>query len=332
MTHPQPHDPYQPDVSAEELFPGFYANPAVQMLADQSRWSVSDNEKMPIDMCELMNTGRIWGAREISDTCLVTLDELKEFLPTATNNAFYLRAQTDGMLVLDIEKTCPPEVAAELLGMSEILFSELSMSGRGYHLLLPLPPNFWDYPLATSKKVLREEHGWYEILLDHWVTFTRVEVPAERYLGPDEDALPEAPKWADLYASLAELAVDTPTVELDINAEKPDIPRESQIVDLMTRQPHKRDLEKFHGDYSRWEFSILGVLYNRLSAILVDIKDVVYHPYDENDQAWLVYTAAQKVIPPRNKHEEHRNGMPLLLNATVSLIARRSADSNTDAR
>lgn len=323
----QPDSKY-PVIDPDALFPEFYTNPVVQLLADHPRWTVSDKDKMPIDMRQLMNEGRIWGAREISDTCLVTLGELKDFLPNAANNAFYLQAQTDGLLVLDIEKTCPPEIAAELLGMSEALYSELSMSGRGYHLVLPLPTNFWDYPLATGKKVLREEHGWYEILLDHWVTFTRNDVPEDRYLYPGNDGvLPEAPAWADLYAGLAELAVETPSVELDINAEKPEIPREAQIIELMTRQPHGRKLEKFHGDFSRWEFSILGVLYNRLLAILVAVRDVVDHPYDESDQVWLVFLAAQQVIPAREKHEEYRNEMPLLMNAAVSLIARRAATS-----
>lgn len=335
MTQPQAQNQSEYVYDPDELFPGFYTNTAVQLLAGHSRWSVSGrlgddpekDAKAPIDMRALMTNGRIRGAWEISDRCLVTLDELKTFLPNAANNAFYLQAQTDGLLVLDIEKTCPPEIAAQLLGMTEALYSELSMSGRGYHLLLPLPSNFWDYPLAVSKKVLREEHGYYEILLDHWVTFTRNDVPAERYVDA-EGVLPVSPAWDELYASLAELAVEAPTVELDISAEKPEIPREEQILDLMTRQPPKRDLASFHGDYSRWEFSILGVLYNRLAAILVAVKDVVDHPYDEGDQAWLVYLAGQKIIPARDKHDEYRNGMPLLLNAAVSLVARRSADEN----
>jgi hypothetical protein len=41
-----------------------------------------------------------------------------------------------------------------------------------------------------------------------------------------------------------------------------------------------------------------------------------------------VYLAGQKIIPARDKHEEYRNGMPLLLNAAVSLVARRSADES----
>lgn len=324
----QPQDQHLSEPSAESLFPNFYENSAIRMLAGQSRWTVSDSDKMPIDMRELIANGRIRGAWEISEECLLSLDELTAALPNAANNAFYLQAQNDGLLVLDIEKTCPPEIAAKLLGMSETIHSELSMSGRGYHLVLPLPQNFWDYPLATAKKVLREEHGWYEILLDHWVTFTRVEIPDERYLDPSGDGvLPEAPEWADLYAELASKAVETPTVELDITAEKPEIPREEKIIELMTRLPHKRDLEKFHGDYSRWEFAIMGVLYNRLTAILVAIKDVVDHPYDDSDRAWLLYTAATKVIPEREKHSEYRNEMPLLMNAAVSLIARRGADT-----
>jgi len=332
-----PQDPQQSDYvyDPDALFPDFYTNTAVQLLAGHPRWSVSGrlgddptkDAKAPIDMRALMNHGRIRGAWEISDNCLVSLEELKTFLPNAANNAFYLQAQTDGLLVLDIEKTCPPEIAAPLLGMTETMYSELSMSGKGYHLVMPLPSNFWDYPIAVGKKVLREEHGYYEILLDHWCTFTRNPIPDERYVTP-EGELPEAPTWAEFYAGLAELAVESPTSELDITAEKPVIPREDQILDLMTRQKPKRDLASFHGDYSRWEFSILGALYNRLATILVAVRSVVDHPYDENDQAWLIYLAGQQLIPARDKHEEYRNGMPLLLNAAVSLVGRRAAARN----
>ncbi|KIA72700.1 hypothetical protein ANMWB30_24680 [Arthrobacter sp. MWB30] len=331
MTQPTPET--QQSAFADALFPSFYANSGVQLLADHPRWTVSDSEKMPIDMRHLLTTGLVRGAFEISDSCLVTLSELNAGLPNAANNAFYLQAQSDGLLILDIEKTCPPDIAAELLAMPETLYSELSMSGHGYHLLLPLPPNFWDYPIATGKKVLREEHGHYEILLEHWTTFTRLDVPADRYFPPGDDVLPQAPAWADLYASLAAKAVETPSVELDITTDKPEIPRETQIIELMTRMPHAKKLEKFHNDYSRWEYSILGVLYNRLKAILVAVREVAPdHPFGESDQVWLLYIAAQKVIPHRSKHDEFRNGMPLLMNAAASLVAQRMAEADVKSK
>jgi hypothetical protein len=302
-------------------FPEFYTNPIIGAIADLPRWTVSDSDKVPINMRELMSTGRLWGAHEISGECLVTLEDMVSFLPNASNNAFYLRAQTDGFLVLDIEKTCPPEIAQELLKLPN-LYAERSMSGKGYHLVLPLPKNFWDYPIATGKKVLQEEHGWYEILLDHWVTFTRNVLPSPELF---HDAEPDA--WENLYAKLAALAVEAPTAEFDFANERPDIPRVDQILDLMTRRPLEKNLEDFNGDDSRFEFSTLGVLYNRMGPILVAIKDAEPDAVlDESVKSWLIYEAATRMIVHREKHDEIRNGLPLLLNAAVALVARRLGD------
>lgn len=304
------------------VFPEFYTNPIIGAIADVPRWTVSDNEKVPINMRELMTGGNIWGAHEISDECLVTLGDMTSFLPNAANNAFYLRAQTDGFLLLDIEPACPPEVVIELLKIPN-LYAEYSMSRKGYHLILPLPANFWEYPIATEKRVLKEEHGWYEILLDHWVTFTREVIPADRL--PQQDFEPGA--WERLYAQLAEKAVEAPAVEFDLSAERPNIPRIEQILELMTRKPLEKTLDDFHGDNSRFEFSALGVLYNRLAPILVAIADVEPDAVlDESVKSWLIYEAATQILPHREKHDEIRNGLPLLLNASTALVARRLGD------
>lgn len=309
MSHIDPHS----------AFPEFYTNPIIGAIADVPRWTVSDNAKVPINMRELISSGRVWGAHEISDQCLVRLDELTRFLPTAANNAFYLRAQTDGFVVLDIEKTCPPEVSQRLLSLPN-LWVEPSMSGKGYHLVMPLPSNFWDYPIAVGKTVLKEVHGYYEILLDHWVTFTRTSLPASA-LPPQNF---EAGAWEEVYADLAKDAVESPVSEFDITAERPEIPRLEQIIELMTRRPLEKSPEDFHNDYSRYEFSALGILYNRLKTILIAVSEVETEAvYDEAAMSWLIYEAAVRMLPARDKHEEVRNGMPLLLNAAVSLVGRR---------
>lgn len=307
--------------------PAFYNNPVIKSLEQTPRWSVSDSEKMPINMQELRATGRLWGAHAISEECLFTLPELVEFLPNAANNAYYLQSQMDGFAVLDIEKTCPPEVAAELLKLPG-LYAEYSMSGRGYHLVLPLPRNFWDYPIATSKKVLKHEQGWYEILLDHWVTFTRHLLPEEQqYLQPEDPEQREADNaaWDAFYATLAQEAVETHQSDISINAEKPEIVREKQILDLMTRNLKIKTLEDFGGDYSRYEFSTLGVLYNKMRVILVAVQDAEPDAvYDDNVRAWLLYEGGKRILEYRDKHEEVRNGMPLLLNAAVALMGLRA--------
>lgn len=154
-------------------FPQFYGNPAIRALADASRWTISGQigdddldvagkpptRKAPIDIRHLLDFGRVRGAWALDERCLVTLDELTQAVPDAANNAFYLQALTDGLLVLDIEPDCPPHIAVDLLRLPGALYSELSMSGNGFHILAPLPQNFHDFPIASTKRVLREEHG-----------------------------------------------------------------------------------------------------------------------------------------------------------------------------
>lgn len=302
-------------------FPAFYQNPFIQALADVPQWTVSDNEKMPINMRELMTTGRLWGAHEISSECLLRLDELTDFLPTAANNAFYLRSQTEGFAVLDIEKECPPDIAAQLLELPS-LYTERSMSGRGYHLLMPLPRNFWDYPIATGKRKLRHEQGWYEILLDHWVTFTRDVVP-----GAAVSATPSQ-QWDELYASLARTAIASPGADMSVDEDKPEIPHEEILLQLTTGQPLTITPADYHHDMSRYEFAVLRQLYKRLLSNTGHMRarypDLIYQ---DSHIVWLLFEAARAMIPPRAKHEELRGGKPLLFDRALWIISRKVAES-----
>lgn len=295
-----------------QSYPRFYTNPVVQDLADIPRWTVSTNEKVPIDFRELMLTGRVKGAKEATSNYLVTLDEITDFLPDASNSTLYLRSQVDGYAVLDIEPSCPPEISAELLKLPA-LYAEESMSGKGYHLVLPLPDNFMDYPIATQKKTLSEEHNWYEILLEHWITFSRVTIDT----APDPTA-----DWEELYASLAQHAVISPTAHLDLSNIKPEIPNEEMILRAMTTRPFSKDPGDFHHDMSRYEFFSLGVLRSRMTTCIREFRTA--YPatyYGHTEQVWLLYEAAKAVFIHRDKHDEMRNGMPLLFDRASLIIS-----------
>ncbi len=305
------------------VFPEFYNNPIIQDLSQTPRWTVSNKDKAPIDMRELMLTGRIHGAKEPNERYLVTLPELTKFLPKAANHTFYLHGQLDGYLVLDIEPSCPEPIARHLLSLPA-LYTEQSMSGKGFHLVMPLPDNFWDFPVATGKKALKEEHKHYEILVDHWITFTR------RQVDPSWFTLPPAPagSWEKLYALLAKDAVETPTVELDIDLECPQIPNKPMILKAMTTRPINRTPEDFNGDHSRYEFSVLGILYSRMITVINEFQTV--YPttsYGDSEKVWLLYEAVRTVVPPREKHAERRGGMPLLFDRAMWVLSRKAAES-----
>jgi hypothetical protein len=322
-------------------FADFYANPAVRALAGAARWTISGSlgddpddptttRKAPIDLRALLDRNWLRGAWTLDEQCLVVLDELTDRLPAATNTAFYLRALTDGLMVIDIEPDCPPEVSAQLLALPAVLYCEQSMSGLGFHLVTALPDNFHAFPVAAGKRVLREEHGWYEILLDHWVTFTRrppaPDVLARATAGPAEQfATVEA-----LYAFLAQNAriPSASAADVDTGVEAPDIPGGGQIVRQAVAGARRRfkTLDDFDGDHSRHEFSVLGTLHHQLLNHLVEHMSVGRR-FSSSDQAWLLFQAAQQVIPPRAKHNERRNGRPFLLDRAAAMVAQPTSDS-----
>ncbi|QWF85706.1 hypothetical protein HUW46_09186 [Amycolatopsis sp. CA-230715] len=315
-------------------------------MASASRWTVSgrvsddDTEaKVPIDVRHLLagcttacrHDGKLRGAFALNDTCLMDLAELTVALPHARNHAFYLQTQTDGLVVIDIEPTCPPDIAADLLRLPDILYSELSMSARGYHLIAPVPANLHDFPTAAGKRVLREEHGWYEILFDHWVTFTRTPIP-ERIIGRAAAATAAAPRFAsvnELYRDLAEHArvnPSMPSTAVGTGRSMPEIPHAAEVVEhtLLNARGRLRGPSDFDDDLSRWEFSVLGTLYHEMQVPLRTYSALGVH-YSTSDRTWLLYRAALEVIPARAKHHQSRNGRAFLLDRAAALVADREA-------
>lgn len=320
------------------VFPQFYCNPAIRALAGQQRWTISGklNEdskgKAPIDVRHLIDTnGRVRGAWARDAQCLVDLHELADRVPNAANAAFYLQSITDGLMVIDIEPGCPPEVALNLLALPGAIYTETSMSGRGYHLVTPLPTNLRDFPIAAAKKVIREEHGWYEILLEHWATFTRQ--PIDHGLLAEAAALDLASEpfssIEDLYSSLAKTAKATKAVSTEVGtvgAEAPKIPGMGRIIrqSIAAAEPWFKTLDHFDGDRSRFEFSILGTLYRQMVFQMAAVSEERNVDFSSSDQAWLLYLAAMESLPRRAKHSEQRNGRPFLLDRAAAMVAQHT--------
>lgn len=323
-----------------EWFPDFYTNPAVMALAKAKRWTISgsikDEEpdtlkkrKAPIDVRHLIDHRRVRGAWAIDEQCLVDLNELTERIPTAANTAYYIQSATDGLIVIDIEPGCPPEIAQQLLALPNLLYVETSMSGKGYHLIAPMPANFHDFPVAAGKTVLQHKEKWYEILLDHWVTFTRNPVAPEILAAkPTAEPSPDFATLEGFYASLAKEAKATAASSISVQTaiDFPDIPSADAIVaqTLDAATDRLKTLDDFNGDNSRYEFSVLGTLYRQMLYPLIQRMNLGT-TYSASDRTWLLYKAAVSVIPERNKHHEKRNGRPFLLDRAAAMIASHDA-------
>src|SRR5690606_30995836 len=125
-------------------------------------------------------------------------------------------------------------IAEQLLALPETIYSETSMSGHGYHLVTPLPENFRDHKEAVGRKVLRHEKGWYEILLEHWATFTRRPITEDVWtrVRAVHKVDEQYASTAALYRSLAKSirANSASATEVRTAAEAPEITGGDEIV------------------------------------------------------------------------------------------------------
>lgn len=330
-------DVFDPQVQ----FADFYTNPYIASLGHHPRWTISGHigeldtterkhRKAPIDVQHLAAHGRVRGAYEISETCLMTRDELTTTFPLARNNAFYLRAHHDRFVVLDIEKTCPPAITSALLALPHARYREVSMSGMGYHCLFPLPTNFHDHPAASVKPVLRHTHGWYEILIDHWVTFTRQPIPSDRVFEPpahDAHFATIETVYSDL-ACHAQRSTTGSSRELGITLHPPDIPHIDTLINTVMNfvDGRLKTPADFDNDMSRYEFSVLAIVYRYTKNA---VRSPLYVDLDAEKIAWIVYLTARELLEFRPKHDELRNGVPYLLDRAGALIAGDHATTTT---
>lgn len=334
-------------------YPLFHTNPAIAYLAHNKRWSISDINARPIDVVGLKYDGFIRGASpSMFDVSLMTLPDLNAFLPDAANAAYFADHTRDGgLIVMDIEKTCPPQIAEAILSWP-CVYREISKSGRGYHAIIALPdnPELKAQLDAISVTALRAPGGVFEVLLSHWVTFTRNVVTVGDFKRLQSRAHAAGVVGAAVSAADVEGSADTAAAlnEIDYTSIESTLlgliayrnatattynysSVDSELVDQVQHLPHYNDiidhlvsteceytLADYDDDHSRFEFALLSWLHNQFYAV-ANVHNVV-DSYDLHAQAVVIYQAITERIDHRDKHDTTRSGMPYLLYSATRCV------------
>lgn len=307
-----------------EDFPRFYNSDFIKAIADKEKWTVSDNKKRPIDMYALINDQKVWGAAfDRGYNPLVNLKTLCATIPNAINNAFKLDAFEDNFVILDIEPSCPEPLKQKFLELP-YEYGEISMSGKGLHLVFDFPRDILEkYPNAKNKLSLKDGNGYYEILLYHMVTFTR------NMIKPS-DFKTDISEFENMFELLAMQAKDTSTAQgvavTDVKTD--DIPQFDDIKDTLEQHTYNKTaydfVDKRNGknhDFSAFEFGATGFYYRTLNRLLATDK-YKDHKYTDEEKAVILYSVTTDVLPYREKHDSLRNNMPWLLFIASQLIAK----------
>lgn len=339
-----------------ERYDDFYSNDAIRAIAGKRRWSISTGRKKPIDTSWLDDAvnGRLRslppedvdppGARLSDPSTMMTLDELTDLVPDATNFAFALEYTEDQIVILDVEPKAPADVKAKALRL-KALYRERSMSGRGYHMVFPAPFDLFKRYPAAAKRVVKRKDGAYEVHMRHWVTFTRDTVPHTGSLDSSPKAtyapLPR-PGDPDFDDSGDFVRFVTPLFRAQRETVIGDAPGASDTADTFLTDEqaalverivasgeaeYDKSLADFSDDASRYEFGymshILNVVRRHVEPLDLDGRIVRRTVSATSGQCCVMaYMIGAQLIPYRKKHDQRRDGMPWLLYTATKVMAR----------
>ena len=304
----------------------FIQHPFIKSIAAFEKWTISNNQKIPIDMTTFLSSGKVYGSSfSRGYNPLTDLYTIAERLPTVVNCTYYAQMLSDQFVILDIEPTCPEDIVNKLLEMP-YLYGEVSMSGHGYHLIFPMPSNVEDFSDRINKPAAKEEHGHYELLLNHYVTLTG------NMLEKSTNERPNDTSFDEFFTTLMSTQAPVIKTAVDLSSEKPEIPLERDIVNVLKGvtygkkqvdvKSYNRHTNTYVIDYSKWEYGYIGLLYNKMIALteIKFIKDT--HTYNQNEKVWILYLVASEIIPKRDKHNETRHGVPWLMYLCKEIVGK----------
>ena len=310
----------------------------IKDLKDIPHWTITHKEpkdrtlhpqfdKAPLDLKAIKDRQSISPVAWKDGQRQWTLDEIEnDFgLKLTPNLAFLLDTLRDNYVLLDIEPSCDEALKQKFIN-SDWIYGEISLSGKGIHLLFKTPKNFEEYPVAMKKTILKAKNKTYEMHLNHWVTFTgnQIAKPAKLETNIEE-----------IFKDLAILAQETKVREIHYESEsllKPkDIPMYDELFRLLTAIPIPFEPEKHDNDISGTECSIIGRIQNSVLEKLTESPSFATNYYTEEQAIALIYYVAKHHIPHREKHDSLRNKMPWLLYTIIQQYAKKPND-NTPKR
>ena len=293
----------------------FIDNPVIRQLAPKPFWTINVDGKKPLDIVEYDNTHYIQGAK--SDECLTDLRNLFRIVNAIPQQFVYsLNAVRDGIVVLDIEKTCPDDIKETLLKLP-FIYGDISMSGKGLHLVFPCP--VLD-ELTYNKVAMKEEHGYYEVLIHHYVTFTNYTI-FPRYTESNAPV-----QFQEIWDALKTTQKNTTKRDFDADIEEVDLdfPQYATMKTAVIRNFRQRFTKTpadFHNDMSRYEFAVIGSIRYSL-RLMMDVPMFARHiTLSEEQQIAMIYQIVKEILPYRAKHDELRDGKPLLLYQVLNSFA-----------
>lgn len=325
----------------------FLQNPLVHHLSNDPYWTVSDDNKRPVNARLLVDTGSVYNVKFDGEWPLVTLHELDNNTNLqAVNRAYRLRARENRVIAVDVEPSAPENMKQDVLGFPAH-YTELSKNG-GVHLLILVPEDLitpenrymfdelsvFKEPVPKPKdpnEKPREAH--FEVLFnDHFVTFTKRMLTEKPCIDYSQDPVAKA-KLTGFLDNIVQMDAQkkkereiAKQYRIGMMKNIIDDEKEEVIQSFIAIKPFEKAKEQaesktvsdFADDYSRYEMSVAnGLAFSTIRAhnLAKDTRSFreMAKSLTEQDLAYAIYLLLQETVPYREKHDETRDGLPWLL-------------------
>lgn len=323
----------------------FLQTPLIQKMYAIPQWTVSDDDKKPINMREFIDTNfnrcSLFKQSKDNDlSALVTGYEIEQYPQlTNTNRAFRFDGndrRESPILCIDVESTARESLVQRALDLPAD-YREWSKSG-GLHVLVEIPPHCLpkEAEYLFSLAGIQHETTEFECIFNrHFMTFTKkvINTPAHNLHDPESD---DSLKLRNFLMRLVEIdeenqkrrlmlkSVQTTTMPEGYDLDN--LPEEIKNLALFANSYVINELteltpDDYEGNKSRYEYNvacrITGSIYREVhkgdnpfisSLIGKQVKDL-----NEWDYTYACYIRLSEVLPPRDKHNETRQGLDWLL-------------------
>lgn len=317
-----------------QLFPNFYDHPFIQRLAEIPKWSISRCDKVPIDMLAL-SKGQIKGCVPTDPYSMDTLDNTIKIMETnyqavPNNHAFLMNIDEDQCIMLDIEPTCPSSLKRKFMQIPHI-YAEKSLSGKGIHIFLPVPDEYYNYPQLRKIQKMQDKNRHYEIMFDHWVTFTRNQL---HITNTTDDTF-----FKQIFKELAEAQVvyENEKIDFELNYNPSEtiseIPGADEILEIALNpnaNKFNKTADDYNGDLSRYIFAICAHYYKIMDRLMSASFVKEKHPdnFTPQEQTRILYEIIKDRVPKRDKNNERRNGTTWLMDQCRKCVSIRIGEKN----
>lgn len=323
--------------------------PLIQQIKDLPIWTVSSNDKVPLDAKVLLEQQRLAGA-SLQDTKhwpLVSLNEL-DAMPDLdyVNRTIRLDARRNNIFMIDVEPSAPEELLRHFYHNCPANYAEISTNG-GLHLMIKIPEDLIteenDYLLDTT--VIKDNQNKVEYIFgNHYCTLTKKIITDKNIVDFDTDPIAKAGLKAildsivhfDAEAKVAREEAQRMKIQFNddhINKKLISLLINTEGMNAFVSRTQAKTLNDYNtDDPSVYERKICAAvsfkIYESVQFMKTSAVAQQFATFSDNDAVYAVYQLAEKIIPYRDKHDEVRNGMPWLLYQAVGSFSHVKAQKN----